>query len=241
MQKNYQKGLAPIFILAIACGFLIIALFFIKNYFISKKFQSPQGTEDAFSNFRDCKESFDCFIESSKNCTPAKMRYKTPTVEIFGAKITAQSFFAIKGKENNKCLLYLKTEKADIEFPQDAPKELVDQYKAIYKALEGRDGICKFETEELKKLLEKWKEGKFSSSDFDNADCQGKYFEAPEEEYRGKRIPANTKDTVEVGECPGETIPRKDDNTACFENQKDIGTIEGLKIDNKPVQCCVEK
>ncbi len=239
MKKISEKGFAPIFILTIISALLIIGAFLLKNQL--RKENETAGEESFLEGLKDCKNSLDCLAQAAKDCTPAKAYYKLK-VNIFGVIQTTESIFAIKGKQGEKCFFYLKYKKIDLEFPPNAPEENVQQMKAIYKALEGRDGICKFEPEKLFELLERWKDGKFSSEDFNNAECQGKYFEAPsEEEYRGKRIPANAKEVIEAYECSGEIIERQDDNTACFENQKDIGTVKGIELNGKPVQCCVSK
>jgi hypothetical protein len=114
-------------------------------------------------------------------------------------------------------------------------------------------------------MLTRWKEGTFKSGtvsckltpsgnvckteggDFGVAECKGKYFEQftqeEIEEIYGKRIPANTSVKIELFQCPDEAerLLAQEDGTACFENQKDLGSIKGIAVNGKPVQCCVPK
>ena len=82
-----------------------------------------------------------------------------------------------------------------MEFPSNIPQEIVNQQKEIYKKLEGRDGTCKFNTNDLTAMLTRWDEGTFESGtvsckltpsgnvckteggDFGVAECQGTYFD----------------------------------------------------------------
>jgi hypothetical protein len=196
----------------------------------------------------------DCFISASRNCAPAKVIH-VATIDIFGIKQITKSFLEIKGKEKDKCVLYLRTEKIDLEFPTNTPQEIVNKQKAVYKKLEGKDGVCKFNLNDLITILTKWKAGNFYFSteggDFAKAECKGKYFEQftsqeskeIEKIIYGKRIPANISIKIDPSECPSEAIliPVEEDGTACYENQKDLGSVIGTEVNGKPVQCCVPK
>ena len=80
--------------------------------------------------------------------------------------------------DGGKCVLYLRTEKIDLVFPPEVPKETVDEQKALYKTREGLSGICKFTPSEMTSLMTRWSEGSYSTEDFANADCTGPYFES---------------------------------------------------------------
>ncbi len=233
----------------------------VKDIKLPRKYNQTT-TMRKYPKLINCDKSLDCFISASKMCNPAKVVY-TPRLDMFGLKINATYILEIKGIEENKCTLYLRLEKYDLESSPDFPQEALNQQKGIYKKLEGMDGICKFnKNEDLTAMLKRWQEGIFNVSascvltaegfncksqteDFKNAECKGKYFEYFEkfnvEEIYGKRMPANIR--TKIDKCPegAETIPIQEDGTACFENQKDLGTIEGLIINGKPVQCCVPK
>jgi len=157
---------------------------------------TPAQETPVATTILDCEQDLKCLIQASTNCKPAKVVYAA-TVDIFGVKQTAMSFFEIKGSEMNKCSFYLRTEKIDLEFPPNIPQEVVNQQKEIYKKLEGRDGICKFNTSELTAMLTRWEKGNFESGevscqltpsgnvceteggDFGAGECQGTYFEQP--------------------------------------------------------------
>ena len=63
------------------------------------------------------------------------------------------------------------------------------------------------------------------------------------EDTRPKQI-INTSTTITSMECMaqgGVTTTVTDDETACLENQFDLGVIEGMKVNGKSPQCCVDK
>lgn len=140
----------------------------------------------------DCKNSFECFIQASRNCKLSKIT-NTLTADIFGVKQTTSSYYEIKGLESNKCIFYIRTEKIDLSFPPEVPQETVNEQKQLYKKLEGRYGTCNFNTNDLVAMLSRWKEGNFEggascslvesnwectyTGDFEVAqNCQGDYF-----------------------------------------------------------------
>lgn len=137
-------------------------------------------TQEALSadSILDCKEEFGCLVRASMGCRPSKV-VNTATLEILGIKQISTSFFEIKGSEADKCNFYLRTEKLDLIFPPNIPQEIVNREKEIQKDLEGRDGICKFDTSDLTVLLTRWERGIFSVEDFNTAECRGIYFKRP--------------------------------------------------------------
>jgi len=261
-----QKGFSLIVIILIIIGILIVTGGI--YYFVTQKPAQPEQPvsiptpEEKPSGPLNCGTFIDCLISASKTCSPAKTT-NTVTVDIFGVKQTTTSFLEIKGMEANKCIFYIKTEKIDLSFPPEMPSDVINQQKELYKKLEGRDGTCKFAVNDLTAMLERWKRGDYSSGeiscklkpdgtsecttvggDFGVAECEGKYFEQlAQEEVYGKRIPANTSVKIELFQCPdgAERLSVQEDGTACFENQKDLGSIRGITINGKPVQCCVPK
>ena len=144
-------------------------------------------------NILDCKQNLNCLIQASKDCRKAKAVF-TATVNTFGVKQKTTSFLEIKGKKDNKCIFYLKTEKIALTFPPNVPRNIVNQQKAVYKKLEGREGTCQFKTSDLTAMLARWNKGIFKSGttsckltssgqvckttggDFGVAQCQGTYF-----------------------------------------------------------------
>ncbi|MFH1257653.1 MAG: PT domain-containing protein [Candidatus Micrarchaeota archaeon] len=141
--------------------------------------EAPQATEQ--SSLKDCKSDFDCFIKASENCELAKMKHAYTTT--FGTiKQRNELDYELKGMAAGKCIFYIKIGKITIEFPPEVPKETVDEQKAFYDKMAGRDGTCKFEKAELTALLERWRVGMFSLStdvnegDWAGAGCEGEYF-----------------------------------------------------------------
>lgn len=123
----------------------------------------------------NCETNLDCLITASQNCDPAFV-INTITTDIFGVKQTTTSYLEIKGLEAGKCTFYIQTKKIDLTFPSEIPQEVVNQQKEIYGKLEGRDGTCKFNTDDLISMLNRWKVGAFSTEDWDVAECEGSYF-----------------------------------------------------------------
>jgi len=148
------------------------------------------------NNEIDCGDDFDCFIDASENCNPAKLK-QTLTLNPLGVEQTTSKTYKILGIESDKCIIYLRTDNIDLNFPEDMglSQEEIDEQKEMYDALEGREGTCRFETKDLTEMLKRWKEGNFSSGevscsfksggktecttkggDFGVAECQGTYF-----------------------------------------------------------------
>jgi len=116
-------------------------------------------------------------------------------INLFGILHEYDYTYKIKGIEDEKCVFYIKTESINLEFPEEIPQETVDEQNEIYDALEGREGKCKFDEPDLTEMLEKWKQGSYSSGevscelneemewecnteggDFEKGECRGTYF-----------------------------------------------------------------
>ncbi|MBU1204459.1 MAG: hypothetical protein KKE93_00950 [Nanoarchaeota archaeon] len=144
----------------------------------------------------DCNEDFDCFVDASEDCNPAKLKHSL-TLNLFGVEQTTSKTYKILGTESDKCIFFLRTDSIDLNFPEDAEvsQEAIDEQKEMYDALEDREGTCKFETKDLTDMLKRWKQGNFDSGeiscgfksdgktecttkggDFGVAECQGTYF-----------------------------------------------------------------
>jgi hypothetical protein len=136
----------------------------------------------------DCGTDLDCFIEASKNCEPSKVVY-TLTVDLFGASQTTTTYLEIKGLTGNKCILYVRRERVDVDYSDEliqkmlsrgSTREQLEQQKKeaneIYDATEGSDGTCQFKTSDLTAMLQRWKGGIFATSDWEGSECKGEYF-----------------------------------------------------------------
>jgi len=131
--------------------------------------------------------NFDCFIDASENCEPAKL-LNTITIEIFGMLSTSTAYMELKGMESNKCIYYQRTENNSVEFTDEliqqmldggATQEEIDQQEQTAndsaQQTVGLEKTCKFNQEDLTNMLNNWKEGSFSTEDWDVAECEGDY------------------------------------------------------------------
>ena len=137
----------------------------------------------------DCGTDFDCFIEASEDCKLAKVEH-TAVINLFGVEQTGIFDYELKGKEADNCIFYLKSREMDIKFSDEvvqqmlasgATQEEIDGQEQILNeqvdVFEGLDGTCKFNTAELASMLRRWSEGSYSTSDLEDAECEGDYFD----------------------------------------------------------------
>ncbi len=144
--------------------------------------------------------NFDCFINASKNCNLAKL-LNTVSMEIFGISSTSTTYMELKGIESDKCIYYQKTESNSVKFTNEiiqqmlnsgTTQEEINQQEKIAndsaQKIVGLGQTCKFENNNLKVMLERWKKGNFNggiscnlningtsnctyTGDFENAGC----------------------------------------------------------------------
>lgn len=167
-RKISKPLVAIIAIVVIICIIVPLLLFDGLNIF--------QG-ETAAGSGNSCGTDMDCFYAAADQCDETEVT-QTVTMNLFGVEQTTTTFYRIDGVDGGKCVLYLRTEKIDLVFPPEVPKETVDEQKALYKTREGLSGICKFTPSEMTSLMTRWSEGSYSTEDFANADCTGPYFES---------------------------------------------------------------
>ena len=124
----------------------------------------------------NCETDFDCFIAASQFCEPATVD-KTTVISMFGVTHENVVLLRIDGEENGKCVFYEQQKKNKLMFPPEIPQEVVDEQQAMYDALEGMDGTCRFnKAEDLTSLAKNWKIGNMSTEDLDIAECSGELF-----------------------------------------------------------------
>lgn len=127
------------------------------------------------SGTKDCKEDMSCFKKEAESCKPAKVNF-VESIDSAGYGITYKYYFEIKGKEGDKCSLYIKFEDIDMEYPPEATAEEKQQAEAIFAMFKGLDGICKFEsTSGLTTALTSFDDTTFQINEV--AECTGKLFE----------------------------------------------------------------
>jgi len=135
-----------------------------------------------FSNERiagttiDCGTDFDCLIVASQFCEPATVDHTT-VIGFAGVRHENVVLLRIDGEENGKCVFYEQQKENNLTFPPETPQEIVDEQQAIYDALEGMDGTCKFDkAEDFTSLAKNWKIGNMSTEDLSIAECSGELF-----------------------------------------------------------------
>ena len=123
----------------------------------------------------DCKNDLDCLMESAQNCTLSKVKDRI-SVKIGEWQADIFVFAEIRGKENKKCLFYVKVEKL-YEFKKEgmSRKEIEKETEKWRKFVEGANELCYFENEDLVLWLEKLKEGILPS--FERARCEKRVWE----------------------------------------------------------------
>jgi len=127
---------------------------------------------------------FDSFIQAAENCTPARVLF-TSTLNLLGVLTTSTVLLEIKGIEMNKCIFYQKTQDINVQYSEELVQQLLDsgmnleeieqlEQNANQHAQEsiGTEKICKFDTEDLTAMLNRWKQGNFSTEDWEVAQCE---------------------------------------------------------------------
>lgn len=116
-------------------------------------------------------------IEAAKNCDKAVV-IESSTIDLFGfgMLITTETLLFIRGMEEDKCVLYIRTKNQEISFSDEflqkaiaegATQEGIDQQlkesNKYADKVEGKDGICKFKNnDDLVSFLSRRKDGTFS-------------------------------------------------------------------------------
>jgi hypothetical protein len=153
----------------------------------------------------ECDDDWDCLVTQSETCSLAEFDFSLFT-ELFGVEQSTNSYYEVQGYENNLCEFYVTYVDLRVDYSDAVIQSLIDggmtmeevqqqedDLNVLYDGLEGREGSCMFETEDLNAMLERWSNGDFSggavcSLDDDEWDCtltgdwadaescQGEYF-----------------------------------------------------------------
>lgn len=124
----------------------------------------------------------DCLIEAAETCQPAKVITKT-YLEFFSlSKMNYTELKEIRGLKDGKCEYYTITQEYYFSYTEEAKESLMEQNYTLGEIEEmeeeqeeiaiGTNDTCLFEISDLVSLLEKQKDGNFSSSDWDSAECE---------------------------------------------------------------------
>jgi len=122
------------------------------------------------------KPNLDCFIDAARDCCPAKLVTETE-MNLFGPIIYSKTYREIKGLQEERCVLYQRTDDGSYSYPEKMRKQMLDSgmtEEEINQQLEesnevaqdmiGKDSTCKYPIEDLIDILEGEKEGSFSFS-----------------------------------------------------------------------------
>jgi len=151
-------------------GMVLVVILVVAGIFSIVLFKKQQV------GIKDCKDSLECFASSVEEGKLSQVLYSS-TVNILGAfNQTSTSYLEIESYESGQCSLYLRHVNASAEYPAGTPQSVIDTSKQAYATLEGKEGTCVFNQEELVSLLNRWEGGLISTSDFDVANCTGNYF-----------------------------------------------------------------
>lgn len=129
-------------------------------------------------------QDYSCFINASKTCRPAKWAL-TQEMNLFGVLSYSTKYFEIKGySSEGKCIYYEKYLSGGIEYTDalvsslmqqgytpDQIDEMEESTREDFSYSIGQEKICRFNRADLTELLIRWKEGSFSTSDYDNTEC----------------------------------------------------------------------
>ena len=170
LKKNNKKIIIAISILIII---LIPVIVFRNQIFISSK--------------KDCTNDFNCFIGKAKNCQESSLRhiYVEDSSNIL---VTTTRFYEIKGKQQDKCLFYIKIENKEITFnnnfdiflnqtgysQQEIDKLKSDEIRNTNLDI-NKQANCLYDKNYLSSMLKRWQNQEFNyEEDFIvNGNCRG--------------------------------------------------------------------
>ena len=134
-----------------------------------------------------CK-TWNCFIDASEKCEKANFTF-TQSLDLFGANFTSTMYYELKGLKNEKCIFYMRIEEQHMNYTQEAIQQMLDNggtYEEIKQTeqeinqqsdlLEGKDGQCNIDTDDVVIMLTKAEQGTSSTDDPYFNDCEGSYF-----------------------------------------------------------------
>ncbi|HLC92115.1 MAG TPA: hypothetical protein VJH23_00210 [archaeon] len=153
---------------------LIVLIAFTLLFGCTQKAPQQENTANAM---KDCATNFDCFIDSADKGNSASVT-NSVTVDFFGMKQTSTSYAEIRSCSDGVCSYYTKFIDASATFPEGTPQEAIDSSNKVYAAIKGLDGTCTFKQSDLVSMLKRWKDGNFSTADYDEGDCKGDLFKA---------------------------------------------------------------
>ena len=149
---------------------------------------------DSNLEFLDCEENFSCFVEASKNCVNSKVNYNVE-LNFFGTVFRYNYDYEIKKNASGICFLNFVINDIHLDLPaelinsiinetglseEEAIEELTMSNEAMVEVIEGLIGTnasCSVDSEYLYEILSRWEQDLISTSDWDEMDCSGTFFE----------------------------------------------------------------
>jgi hypothetical protein len=133
-------------------------------------------------DFIDCgnDKNYTCLINASQDCHPAKANI-TSYLDLFGIITNSAFYVELRGyAEDGRCVLYSDSVVLNQSMTEEFREYLAENYTLeeinemeaeLNSYSTSYEQVCGFENDSLTLVLEKWSEGHFSTSDYDNAIC----------------------------------------------------------------------
>ncbi|OIO27133.1 hypothetical protein AUJ14_00315 [Candidatus Micrarchaeota archaeon CG1_02_55_22] len=144
---------------------------------------------------RNCGNDLSCFKAAAASCSKAEGTFAFEAdyhnYEQNGStRIHSVRDMEIRGPQDDKCTLYFKILSFNASMSEAGmnaaiaagyPQTLIDtmnqQLDQSAQAKVGNEALCYYPPAELTGLLDNWSSGTMATTDFDDADCTGTYFE----------------------------------------------------------------
>lgn len=201
IKKSFH--LLPILII----GVVVIGL--IGGYIFFFTSQNNKNT-NSDTTVKDCGEDFSCFVSASESCSDAKVNHIIET-NILGVVQKTNNSYELKKLSNGTCSFSLVTNNIDLQYSQKlldmakrggATQDQIDQQlqltKSQYDILIDKKGTCKGDMGIISSLLKRWQEGSFSSSDWNNLECSGPYFDQMNRNVQGSISQKNGSTRINI-------------------------------------------
>lgn len=136
----------------------------------------------------NCADDFNCFISASEDCEMAEVEHTT-TIDFLGLLITTVNYLELRGFEEGKCVYYQRAVDQEIVYSEELVAQMLEsgmtqeeidlqlqESNDAADMVEGLDGSCRFEQEDLTNMLKRWSSQEFSTDDFNVAECDEDFF-----------------------------------------------------------------
>ena len=128
----------------------------------------PEETPETLS----C-DNWNCLVEASKGCELSDFT-NTMSLDFFGVNSTTTTYYKIGAYQEGVCNFKLRTEEQHVKYTDELIQQLLDfgltqeqidqqeqESNELSDLLEGREGVCKFNSQDLTDLLTRWAAGDF--------------------------------------------------------------------------------